>query len=161
MVRAVVLAESPIGTLTLRIRSTFFVACLWVGHILSNRDHVRFCAICLPTNNVKFNPIEDASRAILCRAIGLRTFLGFFLGRTVDLATALVLAIFQMQLFLSARISHGTSRSSSSMQESVALLSWEIPGLTSGQACESPWLNPVRQYLPQGHLVNEKFPAFS
>ena len=93
MVRAVVLAESPIGTLTLRIRSTFFVACLWVGHILSNRDHVRFCAICLSTNNVKFNPIEDASRAILCRAIELRTFLGFFLGRTVDLATALVLAI--------------------------------------------------------------------
>jgi hypothetical protein len=47
------------------------------------------------------------------------------------------------------------TKSSSSMQESVALLSWEIPGLTSGQACESPWLNPVRQYLPQGHLVND------
>jgi hypothetical protein len=99
MVRAVVLAESPIGTLPLRIRGTFFIACLWVGHILSNRDHVRVCAICLSTDKVKFNPVEDPSRTILCWAVGFRTFLGLLLGRTVDLATALVLAVFKCRSY--------------------------------------------------------------
>lgn len=66
-----------------------------------------------------------------------------------------------MQLFSSARMSQGTSKSSNSRQASVARVSKLIAGLESGQAWVTPSVKPVRQYFPQGHLVMEKWPAFS